>query len=104
MIVLNQNAVAKIEPVVRTAAGANGVLLQRSQARRRLTGVPQLTIGTLKLGHDRGCHAGDTAEMRQKVEGDALSSQDRVQQPFYGREDVTGRDAIAILLLATPHG
>ena len=65
MVVLDEERLAEVEPVIGPAAAADGVLLEIAQAGRGLAGVQQRGTGAVQLGDAAGgqrCDPGEAAE------------------------------------------
>ena len=86
-----------VPPPVRTAYFSStrrpGVVLRVSRRRHSLP--------SSKSDDGRG-RAGDAAEVREEVQGDALGAQDRPERALDGRDGVAGRDAGAFGLQLGP--
>ena len=95
MVVLEHHPVAQVAAVVPGAAGPDGGLLERPQARRGLAGVPD---PERRGGVDeRPGAGGDAAQVAEEVEGRALGREDRGQRTGHDAEDLPGRDLLAVV-------
>ena len=91
VVVLDENAVVEAEAMVRPAARAHGVFLDRAQAGKRLADVDDARLrATHGLDDPRGGR-GDAAHVADKVERDAL-----------GREQAARRGTFERPLIASP--
>ena len=78
VIVLDEDPILQVEPVVEAAAAADGVFIQRAQAGDGLAGVEDLGLGF--CGGDRADvfvgEGGDAGHALHQVEDDALGGED----------------------------
>ena len=81
VVVLDQHAGREIHAVVRAAAGAHGVLLERAPAGRRLPRVEDLRL--------RALHRVDVARRERR---DARQALHEVQRDALGRQQRRARD------------
>jgi hypothetical protein len=73
MVVLDQNAVRKIKPVVLPAATTDRIFIDSTQARNGLAGVQNLRFRARDRLHELARKGGDTAHALHKVQYDALA-------------------------------
>ena len=76
VVVLDEQRLAEVEPVVRPAAAADGVLLQVPQPGRGLARVEQRGAGPVELGDAAGRQRGDAREPAEQVQRGPLARED----------------------------
>src|SRR5581483_1996990 len=77
VVLLDEDAVVETGAVVRAAAAADGVLLERAEPRRRLPRVEDLRAGAVGQLDEAACERRDPAEPAEQVERDTLAAEDR---------------------------
>ena len=78
VIVLDERGVTQSHTMIDAPATTHRVLLQRTQSRQRLTGVPDLSRGARHRFHPGRRGGGDARQVRGEVEGGALGDQLRL--------------------------
>ena len=96
VVVLEQDAVGQVAPVVEAAAGPHRRLLQRPQAGRGLAGVADVGAGVGGVGVAAG-EGGDARQVAQEVEGGALGDEDAGQAAGDGGDGLAGDDPVAVV-------
>ncbi len=95
VVVLDQDRVVEPDAVVRAAAAADGVLLERAQAGRRLARVEDRRAGALDRVDVAARQRRDAAEAAEQVERSALAGEHGARRPSTARA-APGRRAGAV--------
>ncbi len=75
VVVLDEDSVGEIEPVVVAAATADSVFIERAEAGDGLARVEHLGFGAGDGFDEVGCERGDAGHALEQVEGDALGGE-----------------------------
>ena len=97
VVVLDQDRVEEADAMVRRAAGADGVLLQHAQRRRRLAGVEDRDAAAGRVDEPARPRR-DAGEPLQKIERGALADQQRARGADDLGDLVTGAAGVAVVL------
>jgi len=97
VVVLDQHGVEEADAVAEAPAAANGVFLERSEARGGLACVEQAGREALEPGDELGGAGGDPGETRDEVEQRALRAQDLAQRAGDGGDPVARGEARAVV-------
>ena len=96
VVIFYQHAVVESEAVIAPAAGLHRVLLQHTQARRRLARIHDLRARAFDRFDKLARQRGDAGETLQEIQSRALAAQEHVREAARAGDDLTGFDLVAV--------